>query len=96
MYLQHKTNDSHTQRNRSRQLRELVVARWQYAVLKDTGRDDITLGWYEYATGKFRKGKVTWPNVRASRHEANGRFLYYERDEVAIARARAAIDDILR
>jgi hypothetical protein len=69
MYLQHKTNDSHTQRNRSRQLRELVVARWQYAVLKDTGRDDITLGWYEYATGKFRKGKVTWPNVRASRHE---------------------------
>jgi ArsR family transcriptional regulator len=34
--------------------------------------------------------------VRASRHEANGRFLYYERDEVAIARARAAIDDILR
>jgi len=34
--------------------------------------------------------------VRASRHEANGRFLYYERDEAAIARARASICDVLR
>lgn len=34
--------------------------------------------------------------VRASRHAANGRFLYYERDDEAIRRARAAIGDILR
>ena len=34
--------------------------------------------------------------VRASRHGANGRFLYYERDEEAIARARTAIDEVLR
>ena len=34
--------------------------------------------------------------VRASRHAANGRFLYYERDEAAIAAARAALADILR
>ncbi len=34
--------------------------------------------------------------VRASRHEANGRFLYYERDEDAAARARAALDEVLR
>jgi len=33
--------------------------------------------------------------VRASRHEANARFLYYERDEAAVARARAALFDIL-
>ena len=37
-------------------------------MLKDTYRDDITLGWYD-AGGKFRKGKVTWPNVREARHE---------------------------
>lgn len=34
--------------------------------------------------------------VRASRHEANARFLYYERDDEAVARARAALDDVLR
>jgi ArsR family transcriptional regulator, arsenate/arsenite/antimonite-responsive transcriptional repressor len=34
--------------------------------------------------------------VRASRHEANARFLYYERDEAAIARARAALVEVLR
>jgi len=34
--------------------------------------------------------------VRASRHEANARFLYYERDEAAVAAARAALDDVLR
>ena len=34
--------------------------------------------------------------VRASRHEANARFLYYERDEDAVARARAALLDVLR
>ena len=34
--------------------------------------------------------------VRASRHDANGRFLYYERDEPAIAAARAALERVLR
>jgi ArsR family transcriptional regulator len=34
--------------------------------------------------------------VHARRHEANARFLFYERDEAAIARARAAFDEILR
>jgi ArsR family transcriptional regulator, arsenate/arsenite/antimonite-responsive transcriptional repressor len=34
--------------------------------------------------------------VRASRHEANGRFLYYERDDAAVADARAAIEAVLR
>jgi ArsR family transcriptional regulator len=34
--------------------------------------------------------------VRASRHEVNARFLYYERDDDAIARARAVIDEVLR
>jgi DNA-binding transcriptional ArsR family regulator len=34
--------------------------------------------------------------VHAVRHETNGRFQYYERDEAAIGRARAALDDILR
>jgi ArsR family transcriptional regulator len=34
--------------------------------------------------------------VRASRHEANARFLYYERDEAAISRVRASLDAILR
>ncbi|MBI3750744.1 MAG: winged helix-turn-helix transcriptional regulator [Chloroflexi bacterium] len=34
--------------------------------------------------------------VRASRHEANARFLYYERDEAAVAAARAALADVLR
>ena len=34
--------------------------------------------------------------VRASRHQANARFLYYERDEVAVGRARDAIGEILR
>ncbi|MHB8890770.1 MAG: ArsR/SmtB family transcription factor [Candidatus Limnocylindrales bacterium] len=34
--------------------------------------------------------------VRAIRHEANARFLYYERDEAAVARARAALADVLR
>jgi DNA-binding transcriptional ArsR family regulator len=34
--------------------------------------------------------------VRASRHEANARFLYYERDEAIVGRARAAVEEILR
>jgi len=34
--------------------------------------------------------------VHASRHEANARFLYYERDEAAIGAAREAISEILR
>lgn len=34
--------------------------------------------------------------VRASRHDTNARFLYYERNEAAVARARAALDDVLR
>ncbi len=34
--------------------------------------------------------------VRAVRHEANARFLYYERVDEAVARARVAIDDVLR
>jgi ArsR family transcriptional regulator len=34
--------------------------------------------------------------VRASRHDANARFLYYERIEPAIAAARAALADVLR
>ena len=33
--------------------------------------------------------------VRASRHEANGRFLYYERDEAATAQALSALTDVL-
>jgi ArsR family transcriptional regulator len=33
--------------------------------------------------------------VRASRHEANARFLYYERDEEAVARARAGLSGVL-
>jgi DNA-binding transcriptional ArsR family regulator len=34
--------------------------------------------------------------VRAVRHDANGRYLYYERDETAVAKARAALVDVLR
>ena len=34
--------------------------------------------------------------IRASRHQANARFLYYERDEAAIAKARGALSEILR
>jgi ArsR family transcriptional regulator len=34
--------------------------------------------------------------VRATRHETNARFLYYQRDEAAVAAARAALADILR
>jgi ArsR family transcriptional regulator len=34
--------------------------------------------------------------VRAIRHEANARFLYYERDDAAVGRARAALGDVLR
>lgn len=34
--------------------------------------------------------------VRATRHEANARFQYYERDEVALGAARAALTDLLR
>lgn len=34
--------------------------------------------------------------VRASRHSANGRFLYYERDDDAVARARSALGELLR
>jgi ArsR family transcriptional regulator len=34
--------------------------------------------------------------VHAVRHEANARFLYYERDEAAVAAARTALEDVLR
>jgi ArsR family transcriptional regulator len=34
--------------------------------------------------------------VRASRHAANARFLYYERDEEAVAAARTALAEVLR
>ena len=34
--------------------------------------------------------------VRAARHEANARFLYFERDEAAVAAARAALAEVLR
>jgi DNA-binding transcriptional ArsR family regulator len=34
--------------------------------------------------------------VRAVRHDANGRYLYYERDDAAVANARAALVDVLR
>lgn len=34
--------------------------------------------------------------VRAIRHEANGRFQYYERDETAAAAALAALAEVLR
>jgi ArsR family transcriptional regulator len=34
--------------------------------------------------------------VRAIRHEANARFLYYERDEAAVTAARKALADVLR
>ena len=34
--------------------------------------------------------------VVASRRDADARFLYYERDEAAVARARAAICEVLR
>ena len=34
--------------------------------------------------------------VHATRHEANARFLYYERDEAAIAAAREALEGVLR
>jgi ArsR family transcriptional regulator len=34
--------------------------------------------------------------VHSVRHETNGRFLYYERDDAAVAAARAALEDILR
>ena len=34
--------------------------------------------------------------VRAGRHEANARFQYYERDETAVERARAALSEVLR
>lgn len=33
--------------------------------------------------------------VRASRHEANARFQYYERDEAAIRTMRDALEDVL-
>lgn len=33
--------------------------------------------------------------VRATRHEANARFLYYERDEEAVARARVGLVAVL-
>jgi ArsR family transcriptional regulator len=34
--------------------------------------------------------------VRASRNEANARFIYYERDEAAVAKAHAALAEVLR
>ena len=33
--------------------------------------------------------------VRAARHEANARFLYYERDDAGVAAARARIGELL-
>ncbi|OGO55771.1 MAG: hypothetical protein A2V85_02180 [Chloroflexi bacterium RBG_16_72_14] len=33
--------------------------------------------------------------VRAARHEANARFLYYERDEAAVGRALAALREVI-
>jgi ArsR family transcriptional regulator, arsenate/arsenite/antimonite-responsive transcriptional repressor len=33
--------------------------------------------------------------VRATRHAANARFLYYERDEAAVAATRHALDTLL-
>jgi ArsR family transcriptional regulator len=33
--------------------------------------------------------------VRAVRHETNARFLYYEREEAAVARVRAVLQDVL-
>ena len=33
--------------------------------------------------------------VRASRHDANARFLYYVRDEVALADARAKLAEVI-
>ncbi len=34
--------------------------------------------------------------VRASRHTVNARFQYYERDDLAVATARAALLEVLR
>ena len=34
--------------------------------------------------------------VHAVRHEGNARFLYYQRDEPAVAAARASLVDVLR
>jgi len=34
--------------------------------------------------------------VRASRHRANARFLYYERDEAAVTKAHEALAEVLR
>ena len=34
--------------------------------------------------------------VHASRHEANARFQYYERDQTAVAAARTALEKLLR
>ena len=34
--------------------------------------------------------------VRASRHEVNARFLYYERDETTVAKAMADLGEVLR
>ncbi len=34
--------------------------------------------------------------VHATRHEANARFLYYERDEAAVTAARGALEAVLR
>lgn len=33
--------------------------------------------------------------VRATRHQANARFLYYERDDAAVATALAAVTEVL-
>ncbi len=34
--------------------------------------------------------------VTAVRHEANARYLYYRRDDAALAAARTALDEVLR
>lgn len=41
---------------------------------------------------KLRDGGL----VRSTRHRTNGRFLYYERDESAVAAARNALAEVLR
>ena len=77
-----------TQHDRSRRLRELVLARIQFAMLRNLFRDDITLGWYDlledrrdgHYVSKFRRGALTWPNVLASSHEGK-LFVKFDGDE---------------
>ena len=76
-----------TQQDRSRQLRELVVARVQYAVLRNLFRDCV-VGWYELLedrrdgqyVSKFRRGLLTWPNVEAASREGK-LYVKFDGDE---------------